>query len=125
MPQRLSLCLGLSCTLALLSLGCAGTEMDHRENSPHFKNGKFHNTNRHDSKSFWDYFSMRLSTDYAEWPDWVETPTDLQPLQRVDEVKIRVTFVNHATFLIQTHGFSIHIRYGRLSGVAPGTDGMG
>lgn len=80
---------------------------DERLRSPNFKDGTFRNTEVAESHSFFDYLKMRLTTPHAEWPKWVETSEDVSPVERVTGPEIKLTFVNHATFLIQTSGLNI------------------
>ena len=43
----------------------------------------------------------------AEWPDWVPSPHADTPPPRVDGDKVRLSFVGHASWLIQTAGLNI------------------
>ena len=43
----------------------------------------------------------------ADWPDWVPNPHADTPPQRVDGDKVRLSFVGHASWLIQTGGLNI------------------
>ena len=45
----------------------------------------------------------------ANWPDWVPSPHADTPPQRVDGDKVRLSFVGHASWLIQTAGLNILI----------------
>jgi len=45
----------------------------------------------------------------AKWPDWVENACSDTPPPRVDGVKVRLSFVGHASWLIQTGGLNILI----------------
>lgn len=75
--------------------------------STHFKDGVFHNTHTLPAKSIWKGIKMRLTTDWATWPDWVEIDQGPKPARRVDGDTVKVTFINHATFLVQTRGYNI------------------
>ncbi|WKD50142.1 MBL fold metallo-hydrolase [Microbulbifer spongiae] len=94
-----------------LLAACAASKVDIRERSPNFKDGVFSNTNPVETKSFWEIVWSGLTTETpterAEWPDWVEAQTDDAPLERVLGSDARITFINHATFLIQVGGFNI------------------
>jgi len=43
----------------------------------------------------------------AKWPDWVENAFSDIPPQRIDGGKVRLCFVGHASWLIQTAGINI------------------
>ena len=90
-------------------LGCSSgeSEKDTRKRSPHFKDGIFHNAKKIKKKKFRDVVNMRLKTSWAKWPEWVDVPTGAMPTKRVSGSETRVTFINHATFLIQTNGYNI------------------
>jgi L-ascorbate metabolism protein UlaG (beta-lactamase superfamily) len=79
---------------------------DLRTQSAHFSDGKFRNP-KVVSKNLWDVIKMRFNSDWASWPEWVEIAQAPTPLQRVMGPEIRVTFINHSTFLIQTNGYNI------------------
>jgi L-ascorbate metabolism protein UlaG (beta-lactamase superfamily) len=55
--------------------------------------------------AFWRW---QLTKERAKWPEWVENRPAAKPLVRVDD-GIRVTFVGHASFLIQTGALNILI----------------
>lgn len=43
----------------------------------------------------------------AKWPDWVPSPHADTPPERVDGDKVRLSFVGHASWLIQTGGLNL------------------
>src|SRR3974390_219647 len=43
----------------------------------------------------------------AVWPDWAPSPHADAPPARVDGVKVRLSFVGHASWLVQTAGLNI------------------
>ena len=75
--------------------------------TPHFKNGIFHNQKQLRCNTLWDLVSIRFSKNWAKWPQWIEIPLQKKPIPRVEGSQIRVTFINHSTFLIQTGGYNI------------------
>lgn len=90
--------------------GChAGIEADHRDRSPHFRDGVFHNTHETPKKAFGSFLWMRIRTDYAKWPRWVNTPpVNVDRYEAPDHAgALRVTYINHASFLIQTQAYTI------------------
>ena len=92
--------------LVLFLLGTGGPEGDSRESSPHFRDGVFHNTNQDDT---WDIDTIEKGSkkNWARWPKWVDIEEEEEPAERVHGPQVRVTFVNHSTFLIQTNGYNI------------------
>lgn len=93
--------------ILLTSCTTSADKSDPRLRSANFKDGKFHNTGATEPHSFFDYLKMRLTTPHADWPEWVETSEDEAPIERITGPELRVTFINHATFLIQTAGVNI------------------
>ncbi|HDP81170.1 MAG TPA: hypothetical protein ENN21_10060, partial [Spirochaetes bacterium] len=72
----------------------------------HFDGTRFFNPEddgSHGFKEFWKWFTNRQQ---GPWPKWVETPQTVPP-ERVDGAELRLTYVNHSTFLIQTRGLNI------------------
>ena len=43
----------------------------------------------------------------GEWPEWLETPPAAAPPSRVHERDLRLTYINHATVLLQVEGYNI------------------
>jgi L-ascorbate metabolism protein UlaG (beta-lactamase superfamily) len=81
------------------------------QNSDHFNGRKFHNINPR-QKGFSDLLRWMLSRQRGKWPEWRESQPGPKPPERVPGVSdpqnaLRVTFVNHTTFLIQIHGLNL------------------
>lgn len=74
--------------------------------SDHFDGRQFHNqdVSRQEEGSF---LKWRLTREPGVWREWVDAPPGLKPPGRVDGGRVRVTFVNHATMLIQIDGVNI------------------
>lgn len=74
--------------------------------SDHFDGERFHNieTGWHERGSFLKWMMTR---DPGFWPEWVDDEPGPAPLHRVPEGALRVTFINHATLLIQLDGINI------------------
>ena len=58
-------------------------------------------------RGFRDVLRWRRTSKPARWPDWVETEVGPAPPKRVEGEALRITFVNHATVLVQTEGLNI------------------
>jgi L-ascorbate metabolism protein UlaG (beta-lactamase superfamily) len=80
---------------------------DKMKQSPNFKNGQFHNAKSLPNKSLWTFLKIRLTTEWADWPDHREFPKQPRPPSKVVADELRVTYINHATLLIQGAGFNI------------------
>ncbi len=53
------------------------------------------------------FLKWTLTRKPGPWPDWLDAQPAPPPPSRVDGRALRVTFVNHATVLIQTEGLNI------------------
>ena len=73
--------------------------------SDHFDNGQFFNPNGADAQPFWKAPRM-LFERYAPWPAQVPVVQRPSP-PRTSSDEIVVTFIGHATFLIQTSAGNI------------------
>lgn len=77
--------------------------------SPHFNGETFSNSwNPMPRKGLWDVFKWRMQGDRAQWPERVETPPR-PPLTETHESGIKVTYIGHATILVQAYGTNILI----------------
>jgi L-ascorbate metabolism protein UlaG (beta-lactamase superfamily) len=50
---------------------------------------------------------MMLTRRVSPWPLWVDYPLGSKPPRRVEGASLRLTYINHATVLIQTGGLNI------------------
>jgi L-ascorbate metabolism protein UlaG (beta-lactamase superfamily) len=74
--------------------------------SERFDGEVFHNLVDQPHGTPLEFVAMRLTTDYARWPRWVET-TPTVPDTRLEAGRIRATFVNHATVLLQVGALNV------------------
>lgn len=74
--------------------------------SDHFDGRRFHNL---PSGWPWDanFLKWQLNRQNGPWRKWVEAKPGAKPPARVDGGKLRLTFINHATTLIQMDGVNI------------------
>jgi L-ascorbate metabolism protein UlaG (beta-lactamase superfamily) len=93
--------------ISIMLAACAATDI--REKSSHFNDGAFKNTSPIKMHSFFEMIWKGLTSDIerAVWPEQVASVSDSAPLGKVESNDTRVTFINHATFLIQTAGYNI------------------
>jgi L-ascorbate metabolism protein UlaG (beta-lactamase superfamily) len=75
--------------------------------TPHFDGWRFSNPGHKKESSVAGYLWLRLTGAQAAWPDVVPVAPEPPPPPRVDEGSARVTFVGHATVLIQMAGLNI------------------
>jgi L-ascorbate metabolism protein UlaG (beta-lactamase superfamily) len=74
--------------------------------SDHFDGQRFHNLQTTAHAGFVDMVRWMANRDEGPWQEWREI-TPARPQQRVEGGALRVTWVNHSTFLIQTEGLNI------------------
>ncbi len=88
--------------MLLLLSACAGPAYPR---SDHFDGSHFHNPAGEDAKGLGAVIRWKLSS--LDRPDWseVQAPYGAAPPRRSDE--LRVTFVNHATVLLQFDGINV------------------
>ena len=75
--------------------------------SDHFDGKRFYHQDYMEQRSFFDFLRWVTNRKPGKWEKWVESEFGPKPPARVDGEEIRVTFINHATFLIQTEGINI------------------
>jgi L-ascorbate metabolism protein UlaG (beta-lactamase superfamily) len=75
----------------------------------HFDGERFFDPDGMPPKSFSHILRWQFGPDRkrATWPVWVPSPYADTPPARVDGVKVRLAFVGHASWLIQTAGLNI------------------
>ena len=75
--------------------------------SDHFDGRRFYNPSGIHHRSFGEFANWMLNRKPGVWRDWTSTPPGPPPPRRVTGGRLRVTFVNHATTLIQVDGLNI------------------
>lgn len=94
--------------LGVYSLGCCvfsapGFEGD---KSGHFDGERFHNLAPTPPKRFAAFWQWTFTRTPGEWRERVESEPGPKPPEKVGEGELRVTFVGHATALIQIDGLN-------------------
>lgn len=73
----------------------------------HFDGKKFYNEERPSHGGLVRFLRWRLSRDMGAWAAWTEEEPGPGPPKRVDGGGLHVTFINHATVLIQMDGVNL------------------
>lgn len=97
----LSWVLGLVFALAPVQRAAAFKKSDH------FDGKRFFNPSGKSGKSFWQFLKWQIYNNRAEWPEKVENKGHPQIATAIEEGQAVLTFVNHATMLIQVDGLNI------------------
>jgi L-ascorbate metabolism protein UlaG (beta-lactamase superfamily) len=75
--------------------------------SDHFDGRRFFNPGGDRPKGFGDFLRWRLAERAIPWPEHFPSPFQDAPPARVRERDLRISFVGHATFLIQIAGRNV------------------
>jgi L-ascorbate metabolism protein UlaG (beta-lactamase superfamily) len=75
--------------------------------SDHFDGERFHNLQRTTHAGFTDMVRWMTNREEGQWQEWREITPAAPPPERVSGGELRVTWVNHSTFLIQTENLNI------------------
>lgn len=76
--------------------------------SDHFNGEAFHNIDEgHSEKSFLDFIKWKFFSQKTLWPEFIAIDQKKVPLQRVNTQAAHITFINHATVLIQMNNINI------------------
>ena len=59
------------------------------------------------TRSFADFLRWQRIREQGFWPDWIENESEDTPPEQVDGRRLRVSFIGHATVLVQTAGLNI------------------
>jgi L-ascorbate metabolism protein UlaG (beta-lactamase superfamily) len=96
----------IACVACLALIACGSCASTAGPASPHFDGSRFFNPEGGDH-SFRDMLRWLWEMDTVEWPDWIDDPAQAPPVERVTSGGLRVTYVNHATVLIQMDGLNV------------------
>jgi L-ascorbate metabolism protein UlaG (beta-lactamase superfamily) len=77
--------------------------------SDHFDGTRFFDVHGSSPKSRLDLLRWRFGGERAKWPQWAPSPHRDRPPVRVDGRRWRISYVGHATLLLQTAGLNVLI----------------
>lgn len=77
------------------------------QTTDHFDGRKFHNLEGPARRGFLDFLRWQFTSRRGEWSKWNDSQPGTPPPMRVDGEKLRITFVNHASVLIQAGSLNI------------------
>jgi L-ascorbate metabolism protein UlaG (beta-lactamase superfamily) len=77
--------------------------------SDHFDGMRFFDVHGSAPKSFTDQWRWWRSGERQKWPEWAPSPHSDRPPARVDGPEWRISYVGHASLLLQTSGLNILI----------------
>lgn len=92
-------------TLCMTSLSACASR-DESARSDHFDGSHYFNPGHTPSKGFWSVLKWRWTADPKKWPVKVENKSYAPRLQSLGPGEVAITFVNHATVLVQTESFN-------------------
>lgn len=72
----------------------------------HYDGERFYHAGRSVDKSFWSVIKWSFSRPDAQYPEWIENKFKPELPTTLPVGKVATTFVNHATFLLQTKNFN-------------------
>ena len=73
--------------------------------SDHFDGSRFFN--KESDHSLLDMLKWLSEMETVEWPEWIVDPPQPPPPASVGKGELRITYINHATVLIQMDGINI------------------
>lgn len=80
---------------------------DKIKNSDHYKDGYFFNPTLPEKKSFWDVLKWQFTSEKKAWPNLIESTEVLRNTDIIKRGELRITFINHSTFLLEFNGLNI------------------
>lgn len=102
--------LGIGSGLLLMAVGygCALSAPTYKgPKSDHFDGKKFKNLGDPKEHGTGDLLKWLLTREQGPWESWTDAEPGPKPPERVGPGELRVTFVNHATVLIQLDGVNV------------------
>src|SRR5262249_59686851 len=92
---------------AALTARIATARYYHGPVSDHFDGTRFFDVNGAPPRSFADLRRWRLTRGGDKWPSWAPSPHADRPPHRIEDRSWRISFVGHASLLLQTAGLNL------------------
>ncbi len=94
---------------AAWAVGCGvfSVPKHHGPRTDHFDGTKFRNEVSGENPGFGDVVRWMTHRETGPWREWVDAVPGPPPPRRVDDGRLRVTFINHSTVLVQIDGVNI------------------
>lgn len=93
------------CILALIIVTFLNRGYHDGPRSDHFDGSRFHNPEP--GPGFLDHAKWIIGMDTVEWPDWIQDPPQPPPPARVDKGRLRATYINQSSVLVQVDRINI------------------
>lgn len=77
------------------------------ELSDHFDGSRFFDPLNSSPHKFGDFIKWKLGSTKAKWPKWIDIKAASNIQERVYGKELKVTWINHATVLLQTQGLNV------------------
>jgi len=108
-PTRLELFTGLAAAIAAPAAWLSRMKPYSGPTSDHFDGTRFFDPDGVRPKPLTDLLRWQFGSrrQRAAWPDWAPSPHSDNPPARVDGDKVRLSFVGHASWLLQSAGLNI------------------
>ena len=98
----------LTFALFVTGVGCLfSAPIYYGPKTAHFDGERFYNQDRTQQKGFWDFLKWTTNRNKGPWQGDAEAGYGPKPPRQVAAGELRVTFVNHATVLVQIDGLNI------------------
>jgi L-ascorbate metabolism protein UlaG (beta-lactamase superfamily) len=108
--KRIVRAAGITSAVAALGIGAdrllLAAPRYHGPLSDHFDGSRFHNLDP-GWQGEGSFLKWQLTRQRGFWPEWIEAEPGPPPPDQVGDGRLRVTFVNHATLLVQLDGLNI------------------
>lgn len=92
--------------LALIVFFCGCVSESKYPITDHYDGERFYHAGHHVDKSFWTVLKWNFTRPDAKYPDWIENTAKPELPVELPVGQVAATFVNHATFLVQTKNFN-------------------
>ena len=108
--RLLAILAGLTAASGLSAFGASRMKTYDGPTSDHFDGVRFFDPDGAPPKSAAAVLRWQLggNRQRQKWPDWAPNPHTDTPPARVDSTRVRLSFVGHASWLVQTAGVQAH-----------------